>query len=148
MGNVLVTQSNVSGALSAYRKGFDIAEAMAVRDLANTQWQHNLWVSHDRIGKTLVAQNDLSGALSAYRKGMAIAEALTTRDSADTQWQTDLAISCARLGTLSHKQNKAVRRDYLLRGRGILVQLKGEGRLFPNQGWIKWFDKQLAKLPK
>lgn len=58
-----------------------------------------------------------------------------------------MAVSCAKLGTLAHAQNEEVRRDYLLRGRGILAELKGEGRLLPNQDWIEWFDSQLAQLP-
>jgi hypothetical protein len=80
----------------------------------------------------LVAQGDGPGALVAYREELAIAEALAARDPANTQWQTDVAISCAKLGTLAHAQNADVRRDYLMRGPGILMELKAEGRLLPN----------------
>ena len=69
-------------------------------DPANTQWQRDLSVSHDRIGDVLVAQGDGPEALAAYRKGLDIREALAARDPANTEWQTDVAVSCAKLGAL------------------------------------------------
>ena len=81
-----------------------------------------------------------------YRKSLGIREALAARDSANTAWQRDLAGSFAKLGTLAHGQSAELRRDYLRRGRAILVLLKGEGRLLPKQDWIEWFDSQLAQL--
>ncbi len=74
-------------------------------------------------------------------------EALAGRDPANSQWQTDVAVSCAKLGTLEHGQSAEIRREFLLRGRGILAKLKEEGRLLPSQGWIGWFDRQLEQLP-
>jgi hypothetical protein len=75
-----------------------IAEALAGRDAANTQWERDLSVSHNRIGDVLVAQGDLVAALTAFRKSLAIAEALAGRDAANTQWQRDLSISHNRIG--------------------------------------------------
>ena len=120
---------------------------MALRDPANTEWQRDLSISHDRMGDVLVAQGDGSGALATHRTGLQIAEALALRDPANTQWQTDVAISCAKLGGLVDGQTTDVRRDHLLRGREILTKLESEGRLQPNQNWIDWFDSQLASLP-
>ena len=41
-GDVLVAQGDGPGALAAYRRGLAIAEALATRDPANTQWQRDL----------------------------------------------------------------------------------------------------------
>ena len=123
-----------------------IAEALAARDTANTQWQRDLSVSHNKIGNVLVAQGDGPGALAAYRKSLAIAEALAARDTANTEWQTDVVVSCFKLGTLEHGQSVEVRHGHLLRGREILLRLKSAGRLMASQNWIKWFDEELAKL--
>ena len=98
IGDVLVAQGDGPGALAAYRKGLAIAEALAARDPANTEWQRDLSVSHDRIGDVLVAQGDGPGALAAYRKGLAIAEALAARDPANTEWQRDLSVSHSKIG--------------------------------------------------
>jgi len=61
---VLVAQGDSAGALAAFRRGLAIAEALAARDRANTQWQRDLPISHDRIGDVLVAQGDGAGALA------------------------------------------------------------------------------------
>ena len=56
--DVLVAQGDGPGAQAAYQAGLAIAEGLAKRDPANTQWQRDLSVSHDRIGDVLVAQGD------------------------------------------------------------------------------------------
>ena len=147
IGNVLVAQGDGPGALAAYRKGLAIAEALIARDPANTEWRRDLAVSHNKIGDVLVAQGDGPGALAAHRKGLAIHEALAARDPANAQWQTDVALSCAKLGTLEHGQSVEARRDYLLRGRAILLKLKSGGRLMPSQDGTEWFERQLGQLP-
>ncbi len=97
---MLLAQGDGPGALAAYRNSLPIAEALAARDPANTQWQSDLSVSYRKIGNVLVAQDDGPGALAAYRNGLAIADALATRGAANTQWQTGLAMSCAGLGII------------------------------------------------
>jgi hypothetical protein len=98
IGDVLVSQGDGSGALSAYQAGLTIAEGLAKRDPANTQWQRDLSVSHNKIGDVLVSQGDGSGALSAYQAGLTIREGLAKRDPANTQWQRDLSMSHNKIG--------------------------------------------------
>jgi hypothetical protein len=47
---VLVAQGDGPGALAAYRLGLAIAEALAARDPANTDWQTNVAVSCAKLG--------------------------------------------------------------------------------------------------
>ena len=54
---------------------------MAKRDPQNPVWQHDLSVSHDRIGEILDKKGDREAALASFRKGLAIAKALTSRDA-------------------------------------------------------------------
>ena len=68
------------------------------RDPANTGWQRDLSVSHDKIGDVLVAQGDGAGALAAFRRGLEIAEDLAARDPANTEWQRDLSVSHNKIG--------------------------------------------------
>jgi hypothetical protein len=81
-----------------------IAEDLAQRDPANTQWQRDLSLSQDRIGDVLVAQGDGPGALAAYQAGLVIAEDLAQRDPANTQWQRDLSLSQDRIGDVLVRQ--------------------------------------------
>jgi tetratricopeptide (TPR) repeat protein len=147
IGDVLVARGDGAGALEAYRKALAIVEALSARDQANTSWQRDLAISHNRMGDVLVARGDGAGALEAYRKALAIVEVLAACDPANAQWQTDLAVSCAKLGTTVHGQIVDARRDYLIRGRAILLKLKSQGRLLPNMDFVEWFDAELAKLP-
>ncbi|MGH9436561.1 MAG: TIR domain-containing protein [Terriglobia bacterium] len=148
LGDVYLTTGDLVLAYNSYRASLSIAEALAARDPANTQWQRDLSVSHDRIGDVLVAQGDGAGALKAYRASLSIREALAARDPANTQWQRDLSVSCAKLGVLAHGQDIDLRRRHLTRGRQILVDLNSVGRLMASQDWIPWFDDQLKKLAR
>jgi hypothetical protein len=49
---VLRDEGDRAGALAAYRKALAIDEALAVKDPGNTQWQRDLSISHDRIGRS------------------------------------------------------------------------------------------------
>ena len=147
IGDLHLLLGDLNAAMQSFQSGVARAEARLRASADDLDAQRDLSVSQNKIGDVLVAQGDGAGALAAYREGLAIAEALAARDPANTQWQTDVAVSCAKLGTLAHEQNTDVRRDYLLRGRGILVELKAAGRLLPNQDWIEWFDGQLSQMP-
>jgi hypothetical protein len=117
-----------------------IAEALAKRDPANTEWQRDLSVSHNKIGDVLMAQGDGPGALGAYQASLAIAEALARRDPANTQWQVDLACSCGKLGTMNDVLSVPDRRSYLERGRQTILELKQSGRLHANQDFTAQFE--------
>ncbi|MEM9567543.1 MAG: TIR domain-containing protein [Cyanobacteria bacterium P01_E01_bin.34] len=145
-GDVLVAQGDGPGALAAYQEGMKIREALAQRDPDNTEWQRDLSISHEKIGNVLVAQGDGPGALAAYQEDLKIREALAQRDPDNTQWQVDNAISCSKMGCLEEMLSFEDRRVYLLRGRQILTELKGIGRLHPSQDWIEWFDNAIDSL--
>ena len=146
IGDVLVAQGDGPGALAAYQAGLTIAEGLAKRDPANTQWQRDLSVSNNKIGDVLVAQGDGPGALAAYQAGLTIAEGLAKRDPANTQWQVDVAVSCAKLGSLDSLVSMQQRKEYLSRGLELLSALKQAGRLHANQDLSSWFDNALRSL--
>ncbi|HZL67005.1 MAG TPA: toll/interleukin-1 receptor domain-containing protein [Candidatus Limnocylindrales bacterium] len=100
LGDVFLRLGNLEEANGAYTKALELAERRLVADTANTEWQRDLSVSHDRIGDVLVAQGDGPGALAAYRKSLAIREVLAARDTANTQWQRDLSVSHNKIGNV------------------------------------------------
>jgi hypothetical protein len=127
---VLVPQGDGPGALAAYRTGLTIREALAARDPANTEWQRDLSVSHDRIADVLVVQGDGPGALAAYRKGLAIAEALAARDPANTQWQRDLVLGFMKLSEVTGDN------AYAEKALDVALGMQQRGILAPRDAWI------------
>ena len=123
-------------------------EALAARDPANTEWQRDLSVSHNKIGDVLVAQGDRAGALAAYRKSLHIREALAARDPANTEWQRDVAVSCWKLHALGHAAGSVeVRRTLLQRGLTILIRQRSLNQLpASDSGWIQLFEEAIRKL--
>ncbi len=106
-------------------------EALAARDPANTGWQRDLSVSHDRIGDVLVAQGDGPQALAAYRRGLAIREALAARDPANTEWQRDLSVSHNKIGDVLVAQGDGPQALAAYR-RGLAIR-RGAGRARPGE---------------
>ena len=100
LGNVLVAQGDLAGALTVYRAGMTISERLAASDPNNAQWQRDLSVSHNNLGDVLVAQGDLAGALTVYRAGMTIIARLAASDPGNAEWQRDLSVSHDRLGNV------------------------------------------------
>jgi tetratricopeptide (TPR) repeat protein len=94
---VLLAQGDLPRALDASWASLDIRKRLAQADPSNTTAQHNVSVSHERVGDVLHNQGDLAGALAEYRASLTIAERLAAQDLANAQWQTDLARSCGRV---------------------------------------------------
>jgi tetratricopeptide (TPR) repeat protein len=147
IGNMRVLQGELSAALAAYEKGLAIRKALVQRNSANTEWQRDLSVSCEKIGDVRVSQGERAAAVAAYENGLMIARALAERDPANTQWQVDLTVFYSKLAQAELDLSVAVRRDYLQRGRSILVDLKEQGRLAANQDAIAWFEERLESLP-
>jgi len=147
IGNMRVLQGELSAALAAYEKGLAIRKALVQRNSANTEWQRDLSVSCEKIGDVRVSQGERAAAMAAYENGLMIARALAERDPANTQWQVDLTVFYSKLAQAELDLSVAVRRDYLQRGRSILVDLKEQGRLAANQDAIAWFEERLESLP-
>ena len=60
-------------------------QARAAADPANTQWQRDLSVSHNKLGDVAVAAGDLAAARTAYQASLDIAARLAAADPANTR---------------------------------------------------------------
>jgi tetratricopeptide (TPR) repeat protein len=96
--DTLLTLGKTAEALAAARQAHDILQALVDANPDSTDYQHELAVSDDRIGKVLVAQGDLPAALAAYRDGFAISKTLAAKDPGNTEWQRDLSVSDNKIG--------------------------------------------------
>jgi hypothetical protein len=66
------------------------AQTRAAADLANTQWQRDLSISHEKLGDVAIAAGDLTAARTAYQASLDIRTRLAAADPANIQWQRDL----------------------------------------------------------
>jgi tetratricopeptide (TPR) repeat protein len=73
---------------------------LAAAEPSDTQWQHDLSISHNHLGDVLKAQGEMGGALAAYRDALAISQRLAAVEPAKAQWQDDLSTSHNNLGEL------------------------------------------------
>ncbi|HSZ76872.1 MAG TPA: hypothetical protein VK775_05705, partial [Chthoniobacterales bacterium] len=126
--------------LSSYKQALEIAQKLAARDPANTEWQHDLSISYDRIGNVQNAKDDLTSALSSYKQDLEIVQKLAARDPANAQWKTDLVISLWKLASILEHQGTPQKREAGVnyqRALEILRPLAVENRLTAEQKtWI------------
>jgi tetratricopeptide (TPR) repeat protein len=135
-----------SKALTAYRAGLVIIEPLVQQNPCNTDWQHQLFAIKRNIGGVLLEQGEIQGALATYLSALKIVEELVKQDSTRTEWQFGVAVCCKKVGSLASLLSIGNRRQYLLRGRQALLDLKKAGRLQANQDGISWFDQALEDL--
>ncbi len=76
-------------------------QARATADPANTGWQHDLSISHERLGDVAVAAGSLAAARTAYQARLDIMVRLAAADPANTGWQRDLSVSHNKLGDVA-----------------------------------------------
>ena len=84
------------------RPALDIAARLAAADPANTGWQRDLSVSHDKLGDVAAAAGDLAAARTAYQAALDIAARLAAADPANVGWRSDLKIMQQKIDDLSH----------------------------------------------
>jgi tetratricopeptide (TPR) repeat protein len=137
IGDVLVAQSDLVGALAAYRDGLAIARTIAQKDPSNTKRQIELAVAGIKVSDVLQAQGNFVGALAAYRDVLAIFKALTQKDPNDTEWQRALAASYARFGLIASQQN-----DLL----AALDAFQQAEEITPAGRDLAWVEAQLAEI--
>ena len=83
------------------RPAWTSAARLAAADPANTGWQRDLSISHNKLGDVAVAAGDLAAARAAYQASQDIRTRLAAADPANTEWQRDLSISHGKLGDVA-----------------------------------------------
>jgi tetratricopeptide (TPR) repeat protein len=148
IGDVLMAQGNLTGALKWYRDGLAVADRLVKADPEDAGWQRNLSISHIKIGDVLTTQGDLIEALTTYQESLAIRDRLAKADFNDANRQRDLAISQGRVAVVLAKQGDTPRAlDELRQGRAIISRLVKQS---PDNGQLSndlaAFDQSIATL--
>ena len=80
-------RGDLAGAEQAFAQSLAIFERLAASDPANTGWQRELAVAHNRLGDVAQARGDLTAAEQAFAQDLAISERLAALDPTNTGWQ-------------------------------------------------------------
>ena len=83
-------------------------------DPANTGWQRDLSISHDKLGDVASAAGDLAAARDHYQASLDIRVRLAAADPANTGWQRDLSISRQKIANFEVGEAKS---EYLAESR-------------------------------
>jgi tetratricopeptide (TPR) repeat protein len=97
IGDALLAQGDLVGALATYRECLAIMRDLVDKDPANVGWRSDLSTSLFKVGLVLVSEGDLTGALAAYREALDIARDVAAKDPSDTG-RRYLASGLTRLG--------------------------------------------------
>ncbi len=107
LGDLWFERKNLVRAREAYHRSLPLYELIIRNDPANPQWQRDLSIYHERIGRLRMAEGDAAGALTAYRAGLAIVERLAIVDPNNVDWQQALSISHEKIGDVLLAQGDA-----------------------------------------
>ena len=91
VGDVLLAQGDLVGALASFRQSLDVRRGLAQADPSNAGWQRDLTVSLIKVGDVLLAQGDPRSALAHGLEAQRIAEKLASLDPSNATWQKDVA---------------------------------------------------------
>ena len=97
----LLSAGNLPAATRQLEAIHQQVETRAAADPANTEWQRDLSVSHNRLGDVAAAAGDLTAARDHYQASLDIRVRLAAADPANTEWQRDLSISHDKLGDVA-----------------------------------------------
>src|SRR5262249_49368731 len=80
VGDVLVAQGGLTGALKSYGDSLAIRDRLTKADPNNAGWQYDLGISNERIGDVQIAQGDVAAALKSYEARRNIISGLAKLD--------------------------------------------------------------------
>ncbi len=147
VGDVQVSQGDLSGALESFRAGMEIAARLASSDPGHAGWQRDLSVSYNKVGDVQVSQGDLSGALESFRAGMKIAARLASSDPGHAGWQADLAASYGKMGQLmSRLGDKDEALALFTKGSALVAPLAAQSGHVLWKQYLANFDADIAAL--
>jgi len=99
LGEMLLAQKDVAGALAEYRLDLAIAERVAAKDPANLGWQTDLARSQEKVGDALLAPGASAERLAHYKAALAIARRLEIAAPNDADLRSLAAELAAKVAT-------------------------------------------------
>ena len=131
--------------LAAAREAREIAQRLAEGEPADAERQHELGLSHRKVGEALLARGDPTAALAAFRAELTLREQWAARDPENARWQNELALSHQKVcNALIAQRNRAGALSACASGHGVAEALAARDRdntqwqhtLAEGHGWI------------
>jgi tetratricopeptide (TPR) repeat protein len=104
LGDVLLAEGNLDGALQAFRSVVATDQALVARSPGNVAAQRELMIGEGHLGEVNLSRGDLPAALDAFRAAKRIAHDHVTADPSNTAAQRDLAAAGNNVGLTLLKQ--------------------------------------------
>jgi tetratricopeptide (TPR) repeat protein len=89
---------DVAGAYDTNDHVRQIAERQLSTNPGDTNWQHELSISYEKLGRLRFAQSNFQEALKLYQASLAIRDRLVRADSSNTSRQRDLGVAYEKVG--------------------------------------------------
>ncbi|RFU49687.1 hypothetical protein D0B32_07905 [Paraburkholderia sp. DHOC27] len=105
IGELLMTQSNLAGALGEFQQALHILEPLASSSPDDLQVQRDLAATYSNIGNVQKKQGNLAVALVEYQKGIQIADTLLQRNPNNPDLELDIAANHLQLGDIMSDRN-------------------------------------------
>jgi tetratricopeptide (TPR) repeat protein len=98
--NALTLESigDIGGAYDATDRVRQIIEQRLSADPGNTNWQHELSISYERLGGLQLTQRKLQEALKFRQASLALRDRLAAADPSNSAWQRDLGVAYEKIG--------------------------------------------------
>ena len=122
LATTLRLQGDTRAALEAAERAREIASALTARAPDNARWQHDLAVSHERIGDIQMAEGRREQALESYRMNLAIMEKLVASDPGNVEWRRGLPTSLRNIALALEASGRTVEALDTVRKRLTLVE--------------------------
>lgn len=147
VGDIAVARGDLDAAQRAYAAGLEVANALAQRDPANTQWQRDLSASHSRLMELALNRKDYPTARRHAGKSVAIATRLFQQPGGRGEAAKDLMLARMRSMVLEEQaSDMGAVMEHLKAARALLagIDARGEFKGDAQMGGVRRF---FAELP-
>ena len=103
-GNTASTYTTSEAANRQFGEAYRLSQRLVSVNSTNLNWQRDLAVSLNNVGKVRRSQGDLAGALESYQESLDIMRKLAAQDAKNAGWQRDLMVSLDRIGDVRQAQ--------------------------------------------
>ena len=93
-----------SAALSSFEAALKIRDRLATQDVANTEWQQDLWFNCMKLAELPLEVMPLGRAIGLAEQGLNIGERLVALDPTNAEWSTALEATRQAIAQLRAEQ--------------------------------------------
>ena len=98
--NALLDTGNLSAAEPLYLEASHFMQQRVDSDPSNMDWQHDLSISLEKIGKTLSMKGELNKAKTAFSRSQVIRRTLAANCPEDSELKCDIAAMSSKIGEI------------------------------------------------